>query len=81
MQVMVAQKCAECRPDAFQMQVPTTNYCRASSFAPPSPAKKLLTTLSLNSVWYFFMKPLEVCPTSGGQFTFEEALFSERIEL
>jgi hypothetical protein len=37
-------------------------------FAPPSPAKKLLTTLSLNSVWYFFMKPLEVCPTSGGQF-------------
>ena len=23
MQLMLAQKCAECRPDAFQMQVPT----------------------------------------------------------
>ena len=25
MQLMLAQKCAECRPDAFQMQVPTPN--------------------------------------------------------
>ena len=25
MQLMLAQKCAECRPDAFQMQVPTGN--------------------------------------------------------
>ena len=25
MQLMLAQKCAECRPDAFQMQVPTSN--------------------------------------------------------
>ena len=31
------------------------------------PAIKLLTTLSLNLVLYFSMKPLEVCPTSGGQ--------------
>ena len=43
-----------------------TDYCRASSFAPPSPAKKLLTTLSLNSVLYFSMEPFEVCPTFGG---------------
>lgn len=41
---------------------------RASSCAPPSPAKKLRTSSSLNSVPYFFMKPLEVRPTSGGQF-------------
>ena len=27
MQLMLAQKCAECRPDAFQMQVPTV-MCR-----------------------------------------------------
>jgi hypothetical protein len=32
--------------------------------------QKLLTTLSLNSVWYFIMRPLEVCTTSVGQFTF-----------
>ena len=32
------------------------------------PAKKLWTTSSLNSVLYFLMKPLEVRPTSGGQF-------------
>ena len=25
MQLMLAQKCAECRPDAFQMQVPTAS--------------------------------------------------------
>ena len=36
---------------------------------PQDPAKKLLTTLSLNSVLYFSMKPFEVCPTSGGQFS------------
>jgi hypothetical protein len=36
--------------------------------------------LSLNSVLYFSMKPFEVCPTSGGQFIFEEAQISERIE-
>ena len=42
-----------------------TDQRRAGSFAPPSPAKKRLTTLSLNSVWYVFMKPLEVCPASG----------------
>ena len=32
-----------------------TNHCRASSLAPPSPSKKLLTTLNLNSVSYFLM--------------------------
>jgi hypothetical protein len=46
-----------------------TDHRRASSIAPPSPAKKLLTTLSLNSVSHFFIKPLEVCLTSGGQFS------------
>ena len=45
-----------------------TEHRRAKSFAPPSPAKKLWATSSLNSVLYFFMYPLEVCPTSGGQF-------------
>jgi hypothetical protein len=51
-----------------------TDHQRARIFAPPSPAKKILTTLSLNSVSYFAIKPLEVCPTSGvssypGRFT------------
>ena len=33
MQLMLAQKCAECRPDAFQMQAPT----RTSAPACPDP--------------------------------------------
>jgi hypothetical protein len=32
------------------------------------PAENLLTISTLNSVSYFFMKPLKVCPTSEGQF-------------
>ena len=30
MQLMLAQKCAECRPDAFQMQVPTPTLQNAA---------------------------------------------------
>ena len=47
-----------------------TEHCRASSFVPPLPAKKLLTTLSLNSVLYFFIKLFEVCPAFKGQFKY-----------
>jgi hypothetical protein len=34
----------------------------------------------LKSVLYCFMKPLEVCPTSGGQFRIEEAPTFKRME-
>ena len=35
MQLMLAQKCAECRPDAFQMQVPTSSF----SATPKAPCR------------------------------------------
>ncbi len=55
-----------------------TDHCRASNFARPSPARKLLTTSSLNFVCYFFMNPLGVCPTPGGQFMFRGRDIAQR---
>ena len=40
------------------------HQCEASS--PVTRRRSDMAAVGLNSVWYFFMKPLEVCPTSGG---------------
>jgi hypothetical protein len=67
-QPVVAMQAVATRPGADLLFSSGTEQRRASNFAPPSSAKKLWMTSSLNSVLYFFMKPLEVRPTSGGQF-------------
>ena len=44
MQLMLAQKCAECRPDAFQMQVPTDKR--------PSLRRKPMASLVLRKLMF-----------------------------